>query len=176
MSSTPHSTQPDRQPVTTARRQSVPTRSAALLLAVGSLALLLAGCGTPHRKPPTSRPVPAARDTPSKQRRPVHPPVRSGWHQRGIASWYGGKFHGRRTASGERFDMHARTAAHRKLPFGTLVRVTSERTGRHVVVRINDRGPFVGGRVIDLSRGAAQKLGMIQSGVERVRLEIVRPA
>ena len=69
--------------------------------------------------------------------------------------------------------MHARTAAHRNLPFGTLVRVTSLRTGRQIVVRINDRGPFVDGRVIDLSRGAAKDLGMLEAGVERVRLEII---
>ena len=71
--------------------------------------------------------------------------------QSGGASWYGPGFHGKRTASGERFNTHALTAAHRSLPFGSRVQVTNERTGRSVVVRINDRGPFVGGRVIDLS-------------------------
>lgn len=83
---------------------------------------------------------------------------------RGIASWYGGHFHGRRTASGERFDMHALTAAHPTLPFGTVVRVQSLVTGREVEVRINDRGPHVKQRVIDLSRAAAQALGLLQSG------------
>lgn len=92
----------------------------------------------------------------------------------GTASWYGGKFHGRKTANGERFDQHALTAAHRTLPFGTKVRVTNERNGRSVVVRINDRGPFAKGRVIDLSRAAAERVGMVGSGTARVRLEVVR--
>ncbi len=88
--------------------------------------------------------------------------------QRGVASWYGPGFHGRRTASGERFDTNSLTAAHRTLPFGTRVRVVHERTGRSVVVRINDRGPFTRGRVIDLARGSAQALGL--SGVAPVSL------
>jgi rare lipoprotein A len=91
----------------------------------------------------------------------------------GVASWYGGKFHGRRTASGETYNQHALTAAHRTLPFGTEVVVTNENNGRSVVVRINDRGPFSGGRVIDLSHKAATQIGMINSGTARVRLEII---
>jgi rare lipoprotein A len=91
----------------------------------------------------------------------------------GVASWYGGKFHGRKTANGERYDMHKLTAAHKTLPFGTKVRVTNSRNGKSVVVRINDRGPFVGSRVIDLSRGAASAVGMIDTGVARVKLEIL---
>ena len=92
----------------------------------------------------------------------------------GKASWYGGKFHGRKTASGERFDKHAMTAAHRKLPFGTRVRVTSVNTGKSVVVRINDRGPFDRKeRIIDVSEGAASALGMKQAGVIRVQLEVL---
>lgn len=83
---------------------------------------------------------------------------------RGLASWYGPRFHGRRTASGERFDMHAYTAAHRTLPFGTIVRVRSLRNGRTVDVRINDRGPFLKQRVIDLSRASAEALGLLDSG------------
>ena len=86
----------------------------------------------------------------------------------GIASWYGPGFHGRRTASGERFNTHALTAAHRSLPFGSRVKVTNTRTGRSVVVRINDRGPFTGGRVIDLSQAAARAVGI--GGVGRVTL------
>jgi rare lipoprotein A len=78
----------------------------------------------------------------------------------GIASWYGGKFHGRLTANGERYNMHGISAAHKGLRFGTRVRVTDKRTGRSIVVRINDRGPFVKGRIIDLSGGARQALGM----------------
>ena len=88
--------------------------------------------------------------------------------QSGIASWYGGKFHGRKTANGERFNTNAMTAAHKTLPFGTRVRVTNNRNGRSVVVRINDRGPFVRGRVIDLSRASAHALGL--DGVAPVSL------
>jgi rare lipoprotein A len=85
--------------------------------------------------------------------------------ERGMASWYGEQFQGRRTASGERFDMNAFTAAHKTLPFGTRVRVRHASTGKEVVVRINDRGPFTKGRVIDLSRAAAVSIGLIQTGV-----------
>jgi rare lipoprotein A len=95
---------------------------------------------------------------------------RPGWTQRGYASWYGPKFHGRRTANGEVYDMHAMTAAHRDLPFGTLVEVHNLDNGRRVEVRINDRGPFVRGRVIDLSRAAAQALDMIGPGTAPVEL------
>jgi rare lipoprotein A len=88
-----------------------------------------------------------------------------------IASYYGQAFAGRRTASGERFNPNAMTAAHRTLPFGTRVRVTHARTGRSVVVRINDRGPHVNGRAIDLSSGAARSIGM--GGTADVRIEVV---
>src|SRR3954469_351373 len=88
--------------------------------------------------------------------------------QSGGASWYGPGFHGKKTASRERFNPHALTPPPRSLPFGSRVQVTSERTGRSVVVRINDRGPFAGGRVIDLSKAAAQAVGI--SGVGRVKL------
>lgn len=91
----------------------------------------------------------------------------------GIASWYGPGFHGNRSASGERFNQNALTAAHRSLPFGTNVRVTNLNNGRSVVVRINDRGPFTRGRVIDLSAGAARMLGIIQTGVAPVKLEVL---
>ncbi|MDA9918301.1 septal ring lytic transglycosylase RlpA family protein [Erythrobacter sp.] len=91
----------------------------------------------------------------------------------GVASYYGRRFHGRRTANGERFNMNALTAAHKTLPFGTKVRVTNARNGRSVVVRINDRGPFIRGRTIDLSRSAARKLGMISRGHATVKIEIL---
>lgn len=91
----------------------------------------------------------------------------------GSASWYGGKFHGRKTANGERFNMNDLTAAHRTLPFGTRVRVTNEANGRSVVVRINDRGPYHGNRVIDLSRKAAESVGLLGRGVGRVKLEVL---
>jgi rare lipoprotein A len=93
--------------------------------------------------------------------------------QIGMASYYGAAFHDRVTASGERFDTRAMTAAHRTLPFGTRVRVTNLQNGRTVVVRINDRGPFVKGRVLDLSRAAARELRLLARGTERVRLEVL---
>lgn len=91
----------------------------------------------------------------------------------GIASWYGGKFHGRLTANGEVFNTNELTAAHRTLPFDTIVRVTNETNGRAVVVRINDRGPFVDDRVIDLSRAAADIIGLTGVGIAPVTLEIL---
>ena len=91
----------------------------------------------------------------------------------GIASYYADALHGRRTANGERFDMHALTAAHRTLPFGTRVKVTNLDNGRSVVVRINDRGPYVKGRVIDLSKAAARELRFLDRGTTRVRLEVI---
>jgi rare lipoprotein A len=94
--------------------------------------------------------------------------------QHGLASWYGGKHHGGPTASGERFNKHALTAAHKTLRMHTKVRVTNKRNGRTVVVRINDRGPYVKGRIIDLSERAAQILGMIDAGVVPVKIELVR--
>jgi len=93
----------------------------------------------------------------------------------GFASWYGPGFHGNQSASGERFNQYALTAAHRTLPFGTRVLVTNLDNGQSVVVRINDRGPFHGNRVIDVSKGAASVLGLISSGVARVRLDVIDP-
>lgn len=92
----------------------------------------------------------------------------------GIASWYGPGFHGARTASGERFNQDAMTAAHKTLPFGTRVRVTNLHNGRSVIVRINDRGPFTPGREIDLSRGAAAAIGLIGAGVGPVRIDVLQ--
>ena len=94
-----------------------------------------------------------------------------GYAENGVASWYGPGFHGRLTANGERFNMHALTAAHTRLPLGTRVRVTHLGTGASLIVRINDRGPFVKDRVIDLSHEAARRLGVIRKGSARVRLE-----
>jgi rare lipoprotein A (peptidoglycan hydrolase) len=96
--------------------------------------------------------------------------------QDGVASWYGADFHGRTTSNGEVYDMDAFTAAHRTLPFGSRVRVTNQENGRQVVVRINDRGPFVAGRIIDLSRAAATLLDMLGPGTVPVRLEVLAPA
>ena len=92
---------------------------------------------------------------------------------RGLASWYGKEFHGKPTANGEIYDMHGLSAAHRELPLGTVVDVTHLDNGRKVRVPINDRGPFIKGRIIDLSYGAAQKLNMVNEGVARVEVRIV---
>ncbi|MBO4368671.1 MAG: septal ring lytic transglycosylase RlpA family protein [Desulfovibrio sp.] len=91
----------------------------------------------------------------------------------GKASWYGQDFHGNKTASGHRYDMYTFTAAHRTLPFGTVVKVTSREEGKSVMVRVNDRGPYVRGRIIDLSFAAADQLGLADKGVGDVKLEIV---
>lgn len=96
-----------------------------------------------------------------------------GIKERGIASWYGASFHGRVTASGERFDKEALTAAHRTLPMGSMVRVVNLLNGKHVRVRITDRGPYVAGRILDLSYAAAFRLGMIDSGLAVVQLEVI---
>ena len=95
------------------------------------------------------------------------------YSQVGVASWYGGKFHGRKTANGETYDQNRMTAAHRTLPFGTRVEVTNLRNGRSVVVRINDRGPFIKGRIIDVSRRAAGKLGFRNQGITKVRVRAI---
>ncbi len=97
-------------------------------------------------------------------------------YQIGTASWYGENFEGKPTASGEPYDMHDMTAAHLKLPIGSFVKVTNLRNGKAVVVRINDRGPIVPGRIIDLSYGAAQALQIRHSGLQRVRLDLVPPS
>ncbi|HNP60433.1 MAG TPA: septal ring lytic transglycosylase RlpA family protein [Nitrospirales bacterium] len=100
-------------------------------------------------------------------------PMISETSQQGVASWYGPSFHGNPTANGEPYNMWALTAAHRTLPFGTRVLVQSVETGKSVTVRINDRGPFIRGRIIDLSYGAARELAMIGKGTENVRLTIL---
>jgi rare lipoprotein A len=119
--------------------------------------ILLAGCGGRSRIVTLPAPTPA----------------RVGNVEEGVASWYGYPYHGRRTSNGEIYDMDQLTAAHQSLPFDTWVRVTNLENGRGVDVRINDRGPFLKNRVIDLSRAAAQSIGMIGPGTARVRVEIV---
>jgi rare lipoprotein A len=96
-----------------------------------------------------------------------------GYRERGIASWYGAEFHGRQTANGETYNMYGLTAAHRLMPLGTTIKVTQRETGRSVTVRVNDRGPFVRGRILDLSYGAAKALGMTGSGTAPVAIEVV---
>lgn len=131
-------------------------------------ALLPRPVATAPPGPPILAPTPALlapkiTSTSSKQADILH----------GIASWYGGVFHGRRTASGEKFDMYAMTACHPTLPFGTIVRVTNRENKRSVVVRITDRGYLYKGRMLDLSYGAAQKLAIIKSGTAKVDLDII---
>lgn len=96
-----------------------------------------------------------------------------GFVQRGIASWYGKKFHGRKTSSGEIYDMHAMTAAHKELPLPSYVRVVNVKNGRSIVVKVNDRGPFVGDRIIDLSFTAATKLGIVEAGTGEVEISVL---
>jgi len=96
-----------------------------------------------------------------------------GFVERGVASWYGPGFHGSKTANGERYDMHQLTAAHRTLPFGSIAVVRSMSTGRQVSIRINDRGPFARGRVLDLSLAGAQALGMTGAGTDQIELQVV---
>jgi rare lipoprotein A len=92
----------------------------------------------------------------------------------GIASWYGAPYHNRRGSNGEIYDMHAMTAAHRTLPLGTIVRVTNPENGKSARVRITDRGPFIEGRILDLSRAAADKIGIVQQGTGPVRIEVLK--
>lgn len=134
-------------------------RSAALL-ALG--AVVATGCGT----------IRSARGNAVATRRPAVVSAR-GAYQVGLASWYGAEYAGARTASGERFNPSALTAAHRTLPFGTRVQVTNLENGRQVIVRVNDRGPFKRGRIIDLSHGAAQRLASLDQGLVKVRLDVV---
>lgn len=127
-------------------------RPAALLLA----AALAAACGA--SRGPSGEPA---------------SPVRPGWTQTGEASWYGPGFHGRTTASGDTYDQEAMTAAHRTLPLGARIRVTVPATGRTTELIVNDRGPFVEDRVLDVSRAAARRLGFLERGTARVRLEVL---
>jgi len=92
---------------------------------------------------------------------------------RGISSYYGPKFHGKLTANGEIFDMYGVTAAHKEFPFNTIVRVTNENNGKSHIIRINDRGPYIDGRILDCSYGAAKKLGFVTDGVAPVKIEII---
>jgi rare lipoprotein A len=126
------------------------------LLPILLVAIVLAGACA-QRKGPTASPTPIERQH----------------AETGQASWYGKAHHGGLTASGEHFDMHALTAAHRTLPFGTIVRVTHLKSGKSVNVRINDRGPFRSGRIIDLSYEAARRLGIVSRGTARVKLTVM---
>lgn len=138
---------------------------AVLLLAAGALG----ACTGPQPAPP---PVLAAQPSLLPPGPTLDPGPLPSFSQTGLASWYGSDFHRKTTASGERYDMRDLTAAHRSLPLETVVRVTNLTNHRSVLVRINDRGPFARGRVIDVSRGAAEQLGMTKVGVVPVRVEV----
>lgn len=144
-----------------------------LILTLCLGALLLAGCA--KKAPPAPGEPGRPRGKPYRVWGTTYYPYRDarGFQETGLASWYGPNFHGRRTSNGERYDMEALTAAHKLLPFNTYVRVTNQRTGQEAVVRINDRGPFVDGRIIDLSRAAARKVGVLGPGTAPVKLVAV---
>jgi rare lipoprotein A len=139
---------------------------------------LLSAAGCAHRKyttqprapAPTEQPAPPSSAPPPVERQPAVP---GQYVEEGVASWYGIPFNGHRTSNGEIYDMHQLTAAHRTLPFGAIVRVTNLRNGKQIEVRINDRGPFVANRIIDLSLSAAQAIEMVGPGTAQVRLEIL---
>jgi rare lipoprotein A len=149
-------------------------------LVVAAIAPLVSGCALLGMGPDRTATAPVVGDPApivSGTMRPYqirgrwyHPQEDPNYEEVGLASWYGDRFHGRPTATGETFDMNALTAAHKTLPLPGLVEVTNLENGRTVVLRVNDRGPFVDGRIIDLSRGAARELGLLERGVGRVRV------
>jgi rare lipoprotein A len=163
-----------------------------LAAVLGAIALGVAGCGSHNnasRTPAhsaTPQPSTTAGSTTNSNATPGNPnpsgpppaiehqPAIAGQYvEEGVASWYGVPFNGRHTSNGEIYDMHTMTAAHRTLPFNTIVRVTNLRNGKAAEVRINDRGPFVANRIIDLSLAASQAIDMVGTGTAQVRLEIV---
>lgn len=161
-----------------------PVRTVATVILAFS-ALAIAGCAhhnvtsrppanapLPQPAPPSNQPAPSSPSGPpsANERQPAVP---GEYVEEGVASWYGVPFNGRRTSNGEIYDMHQFTAAHRTLPFGAIVRVTNLRNGKQTEVRINDRGPFVANRIIDLSQSAAQSIEMVGTGTAPVRLELV---
>jgi rare lipoprotein A len=143
---------------------------------------ILAGCAKPPTPPPPpgpSMPAPEIRTQRPYQIKGIwyYPlPTAQGYVEEGLASWYGTDFHGKPTSCGEPYDMYALTAAHKTLPLGTHVKVSNPENGRSIILRVNDRGPFVAGRIIDLSCKAAEELGTMQKGVSRVRVEAVQVA
>jgi len=135
------------------------------------LALLISACAAPYYEPPPPRPTPG-HPKPYRVNGAWYQPIphARGFEQTGVASWYGRDFHGRRTSNGEVYDMYGMTAAHKTLPLGTFVRVSNLENGKSVDVRVNDRGPFVRGRIIDLSYTAAKQVGIVGPGTARVKL------
>jgi len=166
--------------------------STAILAALSLAGLLVTACATPDPRFGIGKPAPAAPSShstlpPGKPLRGTEKPyqINGVWYYpkedpdydaRGVGSWYGEQFHNRRTANGELFDMDLPTAAHKTLPLPSLVEVTNLDNGRKMIVRVNDRGPFIDDRIIDLSRAAAEELGYRRQGVARVRVRYVGPA
>lgn len=168
--------------VTVVRLSGAPRLLAGLFLLIG-----LAACAGTTPPPQQTQPPPEKRPPPSSNIRTQRPyqiygiwyyplPTAEGYSEKGNASWYGPGFHSRPTANGEIYNMYDMTAAHKTLPIGTHVKVTNLKNNRSILVRINDRGPFVAGRIIDLSRKAADELGMAHTGVVPVHVEAVQLA
>jgi rare lipoprotein A len=158
-----------------------------LVLLAGAAILFMAGCGSlnPFPKhvystPPSGKPSEPARTTNAKTRpytvlgRTYYPlQTAAGYDEVGMASWYGSDFHGKKTANGQTYNMYGLSAAHKTLPLGTRVRVTRLSNNTSVILVVNDRGPFVSGRILDLSYGAAKQLGMVRDGVAKVRISAI---
>lgn len=174
-----------KQSVKELGRERIGVAGLALVMALAFMAV--AGCShhTVSARPPSSQPQPSSQPGASAGRTAPSPPsgapparehqpaIPGEYLEEGVASWYGIPFNGHRTSNGEIYDMHQFTAAHRTLPFNCVVRVTNLDNGKQTEVRVNDRGPFVANRVIDLSLSAAQAIEMVGPGTARVRLEIV---
>jgi peptidoglycan lytic transglycosylase len=154
------------------------------------MSMAFAGCG--HKNPHAQIPLPPPLQQPSSDAGPVHraegephpmpsdkdalsipPDAKPILIESGLASWYGPPYHNRRGSNGEVYDMNAMTAAHRTLPLGSIVRVTNVKTGGSAVVRITDRGPFIGTRILDLSLAAAKKVDLVRAGVSQVKIEVL---
>lgn len=156
-----------------------------LVLLLLLVSLLVAGCGgkkraeVPLPAPPAAEPAEHGVPTPAPAEAPGAAPVEAPaaakalYSETGLASWYGSPYHNRRAANGEIYDMHQQTAAHRTFPLNSIVRVTYLETGKATLVRINDRGPFIEGRIIDLSLAAAKEIGLWRAGVGKVKVELI---
>jgi rare lipoprotein A len=158
------------------RRPLRPSHPAIRLVALLAVLALAHGCGSGSRAPDPAPGYYKIGQPYQINGRWYHPAYDPDYRAVGIASWYGAKFHGRPTANGERYDRHRITAAHPTLPLPSIVRVTNLENGRELVVRVNDRGPFVGERVIDLSQAAARELGFERQGLARVEVEFLEIA
>jgi rare lipoprotein A len=167
------------------RLQGRPARWVSACLPLFLTSVLLSGCGghkQAHVQVPTPPPIPQEKPAPAPappeitaedEKVEVPADAKPIFEETGMASWYGAPYHNRRGSNGEVYNMHAMTAAHRTLPLGSIVRVTNVKTGHSAVVRITDRGPFVEGRIVDLSLAAAKALDVYLPGIAKVRLEVL---